>query len=85
MTTSQNSPNQLGDTMPELAYFSALVTVLRGRLRAARAEAPGERPNDAGDIVQYVVITAALALAAIAIVAIIVTKVTGKANSLQTQ
>lgn len=71
--------------MPELTYFSALVTVLRSRLSEARAELPEDRPNDAGDIVQYVVITAALALAAIAIVAIIVTKVTGKANSLQTE
>ena len=69
--------------MPELQYLTVLVTLLRGRHRRL-ATAEG-RPADAGDIVQYVVITAALAIAAIAIVAIIVTKVTNKANSLQTE
>ena len=66
--------------MPELTYLSALRTML-----AAKLPEEGERPNDAGDIVQYVVITAALALAAVAIVAIIVAKITGKAQSLQTE
>jgi hypothetical protein len=65
--------------MPELTYLRALLDTL------ARPEPEGERPNDAGDIVQYVVITAALAIAAVAIVAIIVAKITGKAQSLQTQ
>lgn len=69
--------------MPEIHYLSALWTILRGRHRQAM-HAEG-RPNDAGDIVQYVVITAALAMAAIAIVAIIVTKVTSKATNLQTE
>lgn len=69
--------------MPEIHYLSALWTILRGRHRQlARAEG---RPDDAGDIVQYVVITAALALAAVAIVAIIVAKVTSKATNLQTE
>ena len=69
--------------MPEIRYLSALLTVLRARHRQI-AGADG-RPADAGDIVQYVVITAALAIAAVAIVAIIVSKVTDKANSLQTE
>ena len=69
--------------MPEIQYLSALWTILRDRhQRLVHAE---DRPADAGDIVQYVVITAALAIAAIAIVAIIVTKITHKANSLQTE
>ncbi len=72
--------------MPELTYFVAFATTLRARYRAAAQEAAAaERPNDAGDIVQYVVITAALALAAIAIVAIVVTKITSKAKSLDTE
>ena len=72
--------------MPELTYFLAFATTLRARYRVAAQEAAeAERPNDAGDIVQYVVITAALAIAAVAIVAIIVAKITGKAQSLQTE
>jgi hypothetical protein len=72
--------------MPELIYLSALATTLRARHRAAMADAAADgRPWDAGDIVQYVVITAALAIAAVAIVAIIVNKITSKANSLQVQ
>ena len=66
--------------MPELTYLRALLTTLVH----PRSDDP-DRPNDAGDIVQYVVITAALAIAAVAIVAIIVAKITGKAQSLQTE
>lgn len=69
--------------MPEIQYLSALWTVLHARHRQlAHAD---DRPSDAGEIVQYVVITAALAIAAVAIVAIIVSKITHKANSLQTE
>ena len=69
--------------MPEIQYLTVLWTVLKARHhRAANADG---RPSDAGEIVQYVVITAALAIAAIAIVAIIVTKITNKASSLQTE
>jgi hypothetical protein len=66
--------------MPELTHLSALWDMIR-----TRPPLDEERPNDAGDIVQYVVITAALALAAVAIVAIIVAKITGKASSLRTE
>jgi hypothetical protein len=69
--------------MPEIQYLTVLWTVLKARHH--RATQADDRPKDAGDIVQYVVITAALAIAAIAIVAIIVTKITDKANSLQTE
>lgn len=69
--------------MPEIQYLTVLWTMLKARHhRAARADG---RAPDAGDIVQYVVITAALAIAAVVIVAIIVTKITDKANSLQTE
>ncbi|MGQ0631506.1 MAG: hypothetical protein ACT4P1_10715 [Sporichthyaceae bacterium] len=69
--------------MPEIQYLSALVTILRGRHQ--RITSGDDRPADAGDIVQYVVITAALAIAAVAIVAIIVAKIMSKATSLQTE
>lgn len=71
--------------MPEIQYLTALWTTLKARHRELARGEGGERPDDAGDIVQYVVITAALALAAVAIVAIVVAKITGKANSLQTE
>ena len=64
--------------MPELQFLTAWWTVLRERQ-------PRDLADDRGDIVQYVVITAALALAAVAIVAIIVTKLTTKAKGLQTE
>jgi hypothetical protein len=69
--------------MPEIRYLTAWMTLLRAQHH--RITNPDDRPNDAGDIVQYVVITAALAIAALAIVAIIVAKITDKANSLQTE
>jgi hypothetical protein len=68
--------------VPQIQFLSALCTILRARHRQLAAE---DRPSDAGDIVQYVVITAALAMAAVVIVAIIVTKITNKASSLQTE
>jgi hypothetical protein len=64
--------------MPELQFLTAWWTILRERQQQSIAD-------DRGDIVQYVVITAALALAAVAIVAIIVTKLTTKAKGLQTE
>jgi hypothetical protein len=69
--------------MPELQYVQALWTLLAARHR--RVSAADDRPSDAGDIVQYVVITAALAIAAVAIVAIIVHKITTKATNMQTE
>ncbi len=68
--------------MPELQYLTAWWTILRTRHQQI---ADDGRPSDAGDIVQYVVITAALAIAAVAIVAIIVAKIKNKASSLQTE
>ncbi len=67
--------------MPELTYLRALLATLARPL----PDDDSDRPRDAGDIVQYVVITAALAIAALAIVAIIVAKVTSKAKGLQTE
>jgi hypothetical protein len=66
--------------MPELTYLRAWISTL---INPPATE--DDRPNDAGDIVQYVVITAALALAAVAIVAIIVTKIKSKASGLSTE
>jgi hypothetical protein len=76
--------------VPETQYLSALWTVLRAHHRRLVAGEPaGDEENpravDAGDIVQYVVITAALAIAAVAVVAIIVAKITDKATGLQTE
>lgn len=52
----------------------------------SRREELMQEPNDRGDgILIWVVMTAILAAAAIAIVAIIVTKATDKANQTQTQ
>lgn len=51
-----------------------------------RREQLKDEPNDRGDgILIWVIMTAILAAAAIAIVAIIVTKATDKANNTQTQ
>jgi hypothetical protein len=81
------------NTMPEFQFLTAWWTALRAhhqqmahhQQKAQHGQSGDERPNDAGDIVQYVVITAALALAAVAIVAIIVAKLTSKATGLQTE
>jgi hypothetical protein len=51
-----------------------------------RRDAMKDQPSDRGDgILIWVIMTALLAAAAIAIVAIIVTKATDKANNTQTQ
>lgn len=71
--------------MPELTYLRAWITTLMAPRTTTEKHENGERPNDAGDIVQYVVITAALALAAVAIVAIIVAKLRSKATGLTTE
>ena len=77
--------------MPEIQFLTAWWTALRthhqqmAHHQQSADQTRDERPNDAGDIVQYVVITAALALAAVAIVAIIVAKLTSKATGLQTE
>jgi hypothetical protein len=64
--------------MPELAVLQALIGVLRARLAAARADERGS------PTVETVLIAAGLAAAAIAAVAIILAKVTAKANSIPT-
>jgi hypothetical protein len=68
--------------MPELTVLSSLWTMLRSR--QALATRPENR--DAGvDVVQYVIITAALAVGALAIVGIIINKITSKATNLKTE
>ena len=64
--------------MPELAVLQALIGVLRARLAMARADERGS------PTVETVLIAAGLAAAAIAAVAIILAKVTAKANSIPT-
>lgn len=62
--------------MPELAYLTAIVSLLRERLLALRH-------NERGSVTtEQVIVTAVLAALAIATTAIIVTKVTSKANSI---
>ena len=75
----------MGDPVPEIQLPVRARGPCSAPDTAQLARTPSDRPADAGDIVQYVVITAALAIAAVAIVAIIVTKITNKANSLQTE
>jgi hypothetical protein len=64
--------------MPELAVLQAMVFVLRARLDAARRDEHGS------PTVETVLIAAGLAAVAIAAVAIILVKVTSKANSIPT-
>jgi hypothetical protein len=64
--------------MPELVALQAVVSVLRARLAAARTDERGS------PTVETVLIAAGLAAAAIAAVAIIVAKITSKANSIPT-
>jgi hypothetical protein len=73
--------------MPEFQFLTVWWAALRTHHQRMvhHRQSADARPNDAGDIVQYVVITAALALAAVAIVAIIVAKLTSKAKGLQTE
>jgi hypothetical protein len=65
--------------MPELICIGALMSLLRGRLRDLRADERGSVTTE------QVIITAVLAALAIAVTAIIVVKVTGKANSIPTE
>ena len=67
------------------------MTILETQIRLlvawteARARRLREADNDAGELLVWVVMTALLVAAAIAIVAIIVNKATQKANSTNTQ
>jgi hypothetical protein len=65
--------------MPELVYFSALVGLLRAQLAQLRADERGSLTTE------QVLVTAALAALALATTAIIVSKVTAKANSIPMQ
>ena len=65
--------------MPELAYINALFSLLRDRLVALRREEQGSVTTE------QVIVTAVLAALAIATTAIIVGKVTAKANSIPLQ
>ena len=64
--------------MPELVIVQAVIGLLRARLAAARTDERGS------PTVETVLIAAGLAAAAIAAVAIILAKVTSKANSIPT-
>lgn len=65
--------------MPELAYITALFGLLRDRLSALHREERGSVTTE------QVIVTAVLAALAIATTAIIVSKVTAKANSIPLQ
>lgn len=65
--------------MPELAYINALFSLLCDRFVALRHEEQGSVTTE------QVIVTAVLAALAIATTAIIVTKVTAKANSIPLQ
>ncbi|MFL6110467.1 MAG: hypothetical protein ACJ786_03835 [Catenulispora sp.] len=64
--------------MSELTGLKAMFDGLKARLAALR-----ENP-ESGMTTEYVIVVALMAAAAIAIVAIIVAKVTAKANAIQT-
>jgi len=59
-----------------LTYMRAAATAARARLAAARSN------RDAGYTTEYVLVTGLVILMAIAVVAIIVAKVTGAANAI---
>ncbi len=65
--------------MYELIHIQMLMSILRGRLAQARAESGGSVTTE------QVIITAVLATLAITATAIIVGKVTSKANSIPTE
>lgn len=65
--------------MPELAYLTALMGLLRARLAALRADEQGSVTTE------QVMVTAILAGLAIAAGAIIVDKVITRANNIPTQ
>lgn len=65
--------------MPELIYIGVLIDLLHNRLR-------DRLPDERGSVTtEQVIITAVLAALALAVTAIIVVKVTGKANSISTE
>jgi hypothetical protein len=63
--------------LPELVYFNHLVRMLRQRIAEVRHD-------ERGMTTETVIITAVLAALALAVGAIIVAKVTSKANSIPT-
>ncbi len=63
--------------MPELTIFRMVASVLLDRLRAARRD-------ERGMTTETVIITAVLATLALAVTAIIVTKMTAEANNIPT-
>lgn len=65
--------------MYELIHIQMLMSILRGRLAQARAESEGSVTTE------QVIVTAVLAVLAITATAIIVGKVTSKANSIPTE
>lgn len=65
--------------MPDIMFVQALWGLVRARLARARVDERGS------PTVETVLITAGLAALAIAVVAIIVAKVTGTANNIPTQ
>ncbi len=65
-------------TMPELMAIHYVATVLRARLAATQRD-------ERGMTTETVIITAVLAALALAATAIIVAKVTGKANSIRVE
>jgi hypothetical protein len=65
--------------MPDLVYVQALMGLLRTHLANLRSNERGNVTNE------MVIITAVLAALALATTAIIVTKVTAKANSIPLQ
>jgi hypothetical protein len=63
---------------PEIRSLTAMLSSLKARLVALRAD------KEAGYTAEAVIVIALMAACAIAVVAIIVNKVTAKANSVQT-
>jgi len=74
----------VGDTI-DITYLLSLTRVLVDRLRVGPADTAGRGRGDRGAMTtETVVIVAGLAALALAVVAIIVAKVTAKANSIPT-
>lgn len=65
--------------MPELIFIGVLIDLLHDRLQDPLSEERGSVTTE------QVIITAVLAALALAVTAIIVVKVTGKANSISTE
>lgn len=64
--------------LPEIRHLTATLSVLKARLNALREN------KDDGYTAEAVIVIALMAAAAIAVVAIIVSKITSKAQSIQT-